>query len=85
MHMLPRVKQMLLTVFMSTNRRRLRRGRRRVFFNLGTCPEAIIFTLVLAETFRDMLLPAGLNMQPHWMISSLLLGEGKRKYRIYME
>lgn len=49
------------------------------FFSLGTCPEAIIFTLVGAEPFRDMLLPAAPNMQPRWMISSLLSGEGEKE------
>lgn len=52
-----------------------------VFFSLGTCPEDIMFTLVLAESFRDMLLPAAQNMHPHWMISSLLLDEGKTGYK----
>lgn len=53
-----------------------------LFFSLGTCPEAIMFTLVLSEASRDIVLSATPNLQPFQMVSSMLLGEGKRKYRI---
>jgi len=48
-----------------------------LFFCLGTCPEAIIFTLVLSEASRDTILPTTPNLQPLQMLPSLQLGERK--------
>lgn len=53
-----------------------------LFFSPGTHPETIMFTLVLSKASRDIVLPAMLNLQPIQMVSSLLLGKKKWKYRI---
>lgn len=45
-------------------------------FSLGTCPEAIMFTLVHSESSRDIVLPpTPPNLQLLHMVSSLLLRE----------